>query len=84
MNMDRRIFELNASINATSLYILLCALSDEGVSPTLNDARSRWNGTVEDLTSAAEELMRRNVLEKMDPLDPGQPIKIKPVGEWHH
>jgi hypothetical protein len=84
MNMDRLIFELNASVDATSLYILLCALAEGGDSPTLNDAKQRWNGTPEGLTRAAEELMKRGVLEQMHPLDPDQPIKINPAGKWHH
>ncbi len=62
MNMDRAIFELNTSVEATSLYILLCALMDMGRPPTLEEALPRWSGTEETLTSAAEELIRRCVL----------------------
>jgi hypothetical protein len=81
--MDRLIFELNASVDATSLYILLCALAEGGSAPTLNDARTRWNGTAEALTRAAEELMDRGVLEKNQPLDPDQPIQINPAEKWN-
>jgi hypothetical protein len=83
VNMDRLIFELNASVEATSLYILLCALAEGGVAPTLNDARTRWNGTAEALTTAAEELMDRGVLEKNQLLDHDQPIRINPAEKWN-
>ena len=63
MNMDRGIFDLNASVEATSLYILLCALMDGGQSPTIEEALEKWPGTEETLLAAAEELIRRCVLE---------------------
>ena len=39
MHMDRAIFDMNLSVAATSLYILLCSLQDEEREPTLNTAR---------------------------------------------
>lgn len=62
MNMDRAIFDLDASVEATSLYILLCALMDMGRPPTLEEALPKWNGTEETLTHAAEELRSRCVI----------------------
>jgi hypothetical protein len=63
MNMDRAIFELNASVEATSLYILLCALMDGGQAPTIQEALEKWTGTEETLMTAIEELARRCVLD---------------------
>lgn len=68
MNMDRAIFNLKASIEATSFYILLCALMDAGQAPTLDNALPKWTGTKESMLNAAEELIRRCVL--------GAPIPI--------
>lgn len=62
MNMDRAIFDLGASVEATSLYILLCALMDMGLPPTLEEASAKWSGTEETLLAAAEELVRRCVV----------------------
>ncbi|MFZ2447281.1 MAG: hypothetical protein WAW37_13060 [Syntrophobacteraceae bacterium] len=62
MNMDRAIFDLNASVEATSLYLLLCALMDLGRPPTLEEAIHKWTGTEETLLAAAEELIKRGVL----------------------
>lgn len=62
MNMDRAIFDLKVSVEATSLYILLCALMDGGQAPTLENARQKWTGTDESLLTAAQELVRRCVI----------------------
>ena len=45
MEMDRAIFELNAGVEATSLYILICALMDEGKAVTLENVRRQWTGS---------------------------------------
>jgi len=67
MHMDRAIFDLNASISATSLYILMCALLDQGEEGiTLDRASLQWNGSREELHAAAEELVRRGVLSGGD------------------
>ncbi|NLI81369.1 MAG: hypothetical protein GX443_06725 [Deltaproteobacteria bacterium] len=63
MHMDRAIFDLRASVEATSLYILICALLDQGEERvTLNRAFQQWNGTREELMQAADELSRRGVV----------------------
>jgi hypothetical protein len=82
MYMDRAIFDLKATVEATSLYILLCALVDQGETPTLNRATVQWNGNRESLARAAEELMERSVLEKSQPMDGDRPLKINPKEEW--
>lgn len=68
--MDRAIFNLEASVEATSLYILLSALEEQDEPLTLDRAGVRWNGTREDLLKAAEELMQRGVIE----VEGGQPL----------
>ena len=67
MHMDRAIFDLNASVGATSLYILICALLDQGEQGiTLDRVSVQWNGSREELHAAAEELVRRGVLSGGD------------------
>ncbi len=82
MDMDRAIFNLEASVEATSLYILLCALHDQEETLTIDRARVQWNGTREDLARAAEELIRRGVLVASRPLAQDQPLYINPADEW--
>jgi hypothetical protein len=80
--MDRAIFNLEASVEATSLYILLCALEDQEEPLTLDRASVLWNGTREDLVRAAEELILRGVLDGNRPLNRDQPIQINPRETW--
>jgi hypothetical protein len=68
MNMDRAIFDLGTSVEATSLYILLCALMDGEQAPTLENALAKWTGSEESMLAAAEELISRCVLSASLPV----------------
>ncbi len=83
MTMDRAIFELKASVEATSLYILICALMDQGETPTPTRAAVQWHGTMDTLLKAAEELIQRGVLEGQPPVPEEQPLRINPSEKWH-
>jgi hypothetical protein len=81
--MDRAIFNLKTSVEATSLYILLCALLDQGETLTLNRARVQWNGTTEELVKAAEELAEKGVLAATSkPLGHDQPLQLNSPAQW--
>jgi hypothetical protein len=80
--MDRLIFELKASVQATSLYILMCAFLDQGEAPTLEQAKGRWNGDEESLIQAATELMGHGVLERANPVPMDLPLTIMPSEKW--
>jgi hypothetical protein len=82
VHMDRAIFNLGTSVEATSLYILLCALLDQGELLTLDRAGVQWNGTGEELIRAAEELVERGVLAAIKPLTQDQPLQLNSPGEW--
>lgn len=82
VQMDRAIFDLKASVEATSLYILLCAIVDDGESPTLSMARAKWNGTPETLTGAAEELVTRGVLRASGPITLDTPLTVISSENW--
>jgi hypothetical protein len=81
--MDRAIFNLKTSVEATSLYILLCALMDQGETLTLDRARVQWSGTNEELVRAAEELAERGVLVTGIPLALDQPLELNSPAQWH-
>jgi hypothetical protein len=62
MMMDRKIFSLNLSVEATSAYILICNLAESGTPITIESAGTFWNDTPEALVSALEELKRHWII----------------------
>lgn len=62
MVMDRKIFSLNLSVEATSAYILMCTLAESGAPITIESAGTFWNDTPEALVSALEELDRHGII----------------------
>ena len=61
--MDRQIFNMNLSVEATSAYILVASLVSENVRPSLEIVRGRWTAEDEALDRALEELARHNVVQ---------------------
>jgi hypothetical protein len=80
--MDRTIFLVNASTLATSLYILVCSLLDDNLQPTLARIRGSWNGTEQDLTTAADELVKRGILAPVDFLQEENRWWVVPSTRW--
>ena len=62
MVMDRKIFTLNLSVEATSAYILMCTLAESGAPITIESAGTFWNDTPEALVSALAELDRHGII----------------------
>jgi hypothetical protein len=60
--MDRKIFSLNLSVEATSAYILICNLAESGTPITIESAGTFWNDRPESLVSALEELDRHRII----------------------
>jgi len=81
MHMDRAIFNLGLSVEATSLYILICALLDQKEVPTLNRARIQWNDSEEKLLSAVEELAERGVVARR-PAGGDDPLRLNARENW--
>jgi hypothetical protein len=65
MLMDRKIFTLNLSVEATSAYILLCTFVEGGAPVTVESLESFWNGPHEALPSALTELTSRGIIEEI-------------------
>jgi hypothetical protein len=67
MPMDRKIFSLNLSVEATSAYILICTLADSGTPVTIESAETFWNDSPQALTRALEELNLHHIIyEQLD------------------
>ncbi len=82
MNMDRAIFDLKVSVEATSLYILLCALMDGGQAPTLENALLKWTGTEESLLAAAHELIGRGIIAGRIPIPKDMHLHPSTRDKW--
>jgi hypothetical protein len=63
--MDRKIFTLNLSVEATSAYILVCSLVDGGAPATVESLGPFWNGPRQELPSALTELRSRGIIEEI-------------------
>ncbi len=81
-HMDRTIFLRKLSVLATSLYILICHMLDNDVSPTPALIRKSWNGSEVDLAVAAEELVREGILAPMDLSQEDQRWWVSPSTHW--
>ncbi len=59
--MDQRIFNLNLSVEATSLYLLMVALADGGTHLVRENILPLWNASPPELEAAFQELKQRGV-----------------------
>ena len=65
MLMDRKIFNLNLSVEATSAYILVCSFVEGGAPATVESLGPFWNGPRQELPSALTELRSRGIIEEI-------------------
>jgi hypothetical protein len=65
MLMDRKIFAMDLSVEATSAYILICSLVEGGAPATVESLGPFWNGPQEALPPALTELRTRGVVEEI-------------------
>lgn len=82
MKMDPMIFEFNAGVHATSLYLIICSFLDEGVKPTINQVLKAWNATEEDLAKAVGELCEHRILKPTDQLQHDRELLLNPRENW--
>jgi hypothetical protein len=82
MHMDRAIFDLHLSMEATSAYIVICSLLDEGLFPILSLVRARWNGNEQSLRNALHDLMQHNVVNTDPTVFDGEPLVIRSREKW--
>jgi hypothetical protein len=82
MHMDRAIFDFQLSMEATSAYIVVCSLLDDGLFPTISLVRARWNGSEPSLQKALQELMECNVVDPDATVFDGEPLAIRSREKW--
>ncbi len=82
MLMDRTIFSINLSVEATSAYILICTLAESRTPVTIESAKPFWNDTSEALASALEELRRRCIIHETLDSNQVRQYFINPPDLW--
>ncbi|MGQ9484010.1 MAG: hypothetical protein ACUVSA_03225 [Desulfosoma sp.] len=82
MQMDRSVFDLGLSVHAVSLYILICALADEGQDPSLETVRRQWTASEDALWTAAKELESRKVLRIELESESSGRFWVQPSRQW--
>ena len=65
MLMDRKIFTLNLSVEATSAYILVCTFVEGGAPATVESLGSFWNGPPQGLPPALTVLRSYGIIEEI-------------------
>jgi hypothetical protein len=63
--MDRRIFALNLTVEATSAYILICGLVESAAPVTVESLGAFWNAPREALPAALEELKGHGIIQEI-------------------
>ncbi|MEJ5364852.1 MAG: hypothetical protein WHS86_07115 [Desulfosoma sp.] len=82
MHMNRAVFDLKVSVHAVSLYILICALLDDGREPTVEAVRSQWAASQEALQAAAAELAARGVVRMESESGVPSRFLVQPSAQW--
>ncbi|RJX30636.1 MAG: hypothetical protein C4525_12215 [Desulfarculus sp.] len=76
--MDRRIFDQKLSVEGTSLYLLMTALSDQGATLRRETMLPMWNASPEKLDGALKELAGRGIAGQ----DAGGAWFLNPATHW--
>lgn len=64
--MDQAIFNLNMSVEATSLYLMLDDMLSRGDTPNFEACELKWTTSCEKLEAAMHELAARGVIDRAE------------------
>lgn len=62
--MNQKIFTLNLSVEAVSLYLLCCAVADSGAAITTSTLQDKWNGSPAALERELDNLEKRRIVRR--------------------
>lgn len=63
--MNQKIFKMGLSMEAVSLYLICSSLSDDQVTISSRNLMDRWNATPDAMDASMQELIHRNILQKI-------------------
>lgn len=61
--MNQKIFALGLPVETVSLYLLCCALADQGTAITEENLQQVWNDSPQRLSQSLAELAARRIVE---------------------
>lgn len=64
-SMSQKIFQLNLSVETTSIYLLCCSLADHEEPISTKNIQEIWNGSHQALITGLDALEKRNILQKI-------------------
>lgn len=71
--MNQKIFTMNLSVEAVSLYLLCCAIADTGVVITRTALEQKWNGSIAALDREMAALEKRHIIVSAASAQDGEP-----------
>ena len=80
--MDRQIFNLGLSVEATSAYIVVTSIVGDNQRPSLDLITGRWTKSTEELDLALSELADRGVLQQRPGPDGADLFYPAPSSLW--
>ena len=75
--MNQKIFGLGLAVETVSLYLLCCALADQGTAITRENLQKVWNDSPQRLSHGLSELAARRILEPA-----GSGFDLNPPDRW--
>lgn len=82
-SMNQMIFKIGLSMEAISIYLLCCGLSDSGKAITTGELAEIWNGTEAALDEGLNELEEKHIITRI--ISDGEEKKIyrlTDIGQW--
>jgi hypothetical protein len=81
--MNQMIFRMQLPVETVSVYLLCCALHDEGIAVSTAHLAERWNGAVEALEQGLKSLEEKHILRRIiSDADRQSVYQLQDVDRW--
>ncbi|MEW5736372.1 MAG: hypothetical protein AB1921_16115 [Thermodesulfobacteriota bacterium] len=81
--MDQRIFSMGLSVEAVSLYLLCCGLTDQGATVSRKNLAGSWTGTEEGMELSFVELAAHGIVKRiLSDGEKNEVFRVMPSDHW--
>ena len=81
--MNQKIFAMGLPVETVSLYLLCCALADQGTAITEANLEQVWTDSLPSLKRSLAELAARQIVEPIpEAPDGGATFRLSPPNRW--